>query len=101
MDYTVIEQARDLKPEEFAKLLEQRCNSYNAEYKDGIKVGEFLHNAHRTLQATALRYLLGVIVGLGKQDLRFTDARNETAVKTAKRIGAMIDDGELEIGYMI
>ena len=101
MDYNVIEQARGLKPEEFAKLLEQRCNSYNADYKNGIKVGEFLRNAHRTLQATVFRYLLGIIVGLGKQELRFTDARNETAVKGAQRIGTMIDSGELEIGYMI
>ena len=101
MDYNVIEQARDLKPEEFAKLLEQRCNSYHMDAPEGVQVGEALRNSHRTLQATTFRYLVGIIIGLSHQEQRFTDARNEVAVRSAKRIADMVEHGELELGYMI
>ena len=93
--------AKSITPSELAYLLESRCNSFASDFRQGKEVGQNLRMSHRTLQATVFRYLLGVIVGLGEQEERFTDMRNETAVKTAKKIAEMIKSGELELGYMI
>ena len=93
--------AKSITPSELAYLLEARCNSFSTDFRQGREVGKNLHVSHRTLQASVFRYLLGVIVGLGEQEERFTDMRNETAVKTAKKIAEMIKSGELELGYMI
>ena len=84
----------------FSEILIKHCNSYNTEYRDGVRVGQLLRSAHRTLQATIFRYMLGIIVGLSEQTY-YTDARNEIAVASAKRIAKMVEDGELKIGYMI
>lgn len=93
--------AKSITPSEMAYLLETHCNSFSIDFRQGKEVGKNLHVSHRTLQSTVFRYLLGVIVGLGEQEQRYTDARNETAVKTAKKIAEMIKSGELELGYMI
>lgn len=85
----------------FAQLLENFCNSYSTEFNNGKRVGRMLHTSHRTLQATVVRFLLGIVVGIGEQTLAYTDARNEQAVKCAKQIDDMIDNGSLNIGYMI
>lgn len=93
--------AKSISPSDFAYFLESRCNSFSTDFKQGVEIGKILHMSHRTLQATVFRYLLGIIVGLGEQEERFTDARNETAVNSAKKIGAMVESGEIELGYMI
>ena len=98
---TIQDLAKSMTASDFAYLLETRCNSFSTDYKQGREVGQNLHMSHRTLQATVFRYLLGIIVGLGEQEARFTDARNETAVFTAKKIQGMISTGEIELGYMI
>lgn len=92
--------AKLLSPEQFALLLTGRCNSYDAEYESGRKVGKLLQSEHRTLQATAFRYLLGICVGIS-DDVEYTDARNEVAVASGKKLGKMIYNNELKIGYMI
>lgn len=84
---------------EFSKMLVSHCNGFSAEYRDGVRVGQLMRSAHRTLQATAFRYMLGIIAGLSEQE--YTDARNEVAVASAKKIAKMVQDGELPIGYMI
>lgn len=93
--------ARTITPSELAYFLESRCNSFSTDFREGRQVGENLHMSHRTLQATVFRYLLGIIVGLSEQEERFTDARNETAVFSAKKIAQMIKTGEIELGYLI
>lgn len=93
--------AKSMTPSDLAYLLESRCNSFSTDYRQGKEVGKNLHMSHPTLQATVFRYLLGIVVGLGEQEINYTDARNETAVATAKKIGRMIERGELELGYMI
>ena len=97
----VQEFARDLTVPQLALLLETRCNSFSSDFREGRQVGENLHMSHRTLQATVFRYLLGIIVGLSEQEERYTDARNETAIFSAKKISEMIKSGEIELGYMI
>ncbi len=101
MEFTLREFAKSMTAGELADLLEYRCNSFHMDFEQGKEVGRELRSAHRTLQATAFRYLLGIVVGLGEQDLRFVDARNETAVKSAQMLAQMIEDDELPLGYMI
>lgn len=93
--------AKTMTPADFAYFLESRCNSFTTDYRQGREVGQNLHMSHHTLQASVFRYLLGIVVGIGEQEARLTDARNETAVFTAKKIQGMISTGELELGYMI
>lgn len=97
----VQEFARDLTVPQLALFLETHCNSFSSDFREGRQVGENLHMSHRTLQATVFRYLLGIIVGLSEQEERCTDARNETAIFSAKKISEMIKSGEIELGYMI
>lgn len=93
--------AKSINSAQFGQLLEEKCNSYSCEFADGQRIGRMLQSSHRTLQATVVRFLLGIVVGLGEQTLAYTDPRNETAVKCSKKIAEMIDNGTLDIGYMI
>ena len=92
--------AKNLTPAELAYFLESRCNSFQTEYRHGKEVGKALHFSHHTLQATVFRYILGVVVGIGEGQT-YTDGRNEQAVTCAKEISKLIEDGVLNIGYMI
>jgi hypothetical protein len=91
--------AKYLTLENMAELLQDFVNSGMKDYRDGEVVGKLLQTSHRTLQASVIRFCLGIIVSLGKQD--YTDARNETPVAMAKKITVMLEDGTLKMGYMI
>ena len=93
--------AKSMTKENFAEFIENYCNSFSAEYGDGRVVGKMLQNSHRTLQATAVRFCLGIITGISDVDIKYTDARNVTPVKMGKRLSEMIESGELKMGYMI
>jgi hypothetical protein len=86
-------------PEKMAEILEGRMNTMGADYQFGIKTGAIVQTKHRTLQSCIYRFCLGLIVGLSRQE--YTDARNEVAVRNGKKIESMIEDGTLEIGWMI
>ncbi|MCK9544854.1 MAG: hypothetical protein M0R03_22805 [Novosphingobium sp.] len=91
--------AKNMSAEDLALMFETRCNSFNMEFRQGKEVGKALQRAHRTLQATAFRYLIGIIAGLSEQT--FTDMRNNTAIQSAKKIAKMVENDEIEIGHMI
>jgi hypothetical protein len=91
--------AKSMTFENFCYLLSEFMNMGGKDFRDGLRVGESFHSEHRTLQGLAVRFCLGIIVGLSKQE--YTDARNETAVKACKKIAKMIEDDELQMGYMI
>lgn len=65
----------------------------------GKQVGEKLRYQHRTLQACIVNLLLGILVGMSEQE--YTDARNEVAIKTCKRIAEMLESGELGVNAFI
>ena len=44
-------------------------------------------------------YALGLIIGLSEQES--SDARNETAIKTAKIVAQMMEEGVLPLGLYI
>jgi hypothetical protein len=91
--------AKSLTLANMAELLQDYVNSGMKDYRDGEVVGKLLQTSHRTLQASVIRFCLGVIIALGKQE--YTDARNETPVAMAKKITILLENGELKMGYMI
>lgn len=91
--------ARAITPEQFAHLIEDICNVMGDSFTKGRVVGDLLTHSHRTLQRSAVVYLLGAIVGLSKQ--AHTDARNETAIATAQKIAQMVENGELPFGPFV
>jgi hypothetical protein len=91
--------ARNLNIESFTKMFDTFINYNFRGFEAGKEAGERLHATHRTLQASAYRFCLGVIAGLAEQE--YYDLRNETAIKNAKKIVKMMDDGEIQKGYMI
>lgn len=92
--------AKSMTAEDLAYFISCRSNSFSTDYRQGKVVGKFLQSDHRTLQATAFRYLLGIAVGIGEGQT-YTDARNEQAVACAKEISKMIESGVLNIGFMV
>ena len=91
--------ARSITPENFAKLLDNHLNLGGKGFNEGKLVGLHLRHSHRTLQRLAVCFALGLIAGLSEQE--FTDARNEEAVKTAKKLAQMMKDGELPLGFYL
>ncbi len=51
--------------------------------------------APHTLQRLVICFALGLIAGLAEQE--HTDPRNATAIQTAKRIAAMLQNGDLPL----
>lgn len=96
---SVYEIARNITEGQFADLLEDFLNNYNGDYTKGQRIGRMLHRTHRTLQGSAIRFALGIIVALGEQE--YTDARNEKGVALGKKLKTMLDNDELDMGYMI
>ena len=94
--YTV---ARSMTMDNFTKLFDEYLNLGGKQYAEGKIVGSKLRFTHRSLQRLAICFVLGIIAGLSDQE--YVDARNETAIETAKKIKQMIDEGELPFGLYI
>jgi hypothetical protein len=96
-EHSTYEIARGINtPLHFARIFDNFLNSGGKQYSSGVEVGKELRTTHRTLQRLAVCFALGIIAGLSEQE--YTDARNETAIKTAKKIKEMVDNGELPLG---
>lgn len=96
--------AKNCKKEDTAKLLSYICNSFNTEFENGVTIGKLLQSEHRTVQATIVRFLLGIVVGLSRD--AWTDPRNEAAVACGRVLDNLIiskdnPKGTLSIGWMI
>ena len=96
---SVYKLARSMTPENFARLLDNFLNVGGKGFNEGKLVGLHLRHTHRTLQRLAICFALGLVVGLSEQE--FTDARNEEAIKTAKKLTQMMKDGELPLGFYL
>lgn len=84
---------------EMAESIDRFLNSFNNPSLTGIEVGKELRTTHRTLQRSAVAFALGILEGISEQER--TDARNEVAIQTAKKIKKMRDDGDLPLGSFI
>lgn len=91
--------ARSLTPENFTKLFDEYLNLGGKDFQEGKQIGMKLRFTHRTLQRLAICFALGLIVGLSEQE--YSDARNETAIVTAKKLAEMVHEGELPMGLYI
>ena len=91
--------ARSITPQNLAKLLDAYLNLGGRGFGDGKEVGHQLRSMHRTLQRLAACFALGLIVGLSEQE--YTDARNETAIATARKLAQMVKDGQLPMGLYL
>ena len=91
--------ARSLTAENFVALFDDYLNLGGKDFREGKEVGLQLRFTHRTLQRLAICFAFGIIVGLSEQE--HTDARNETAIQTAKNIAEMLEGGELPLGLYI
>lgn len=87
--------AKAMKPVHFAKLLEDNLNSYDNPHRKGFEIGKRLQRAHFTLQGCIVQFLLGVLAGI-QDGVRYTDARNEKAIATARAITEQLDNGDLK-----
>jgi len=91
--------AQSLDTEAMAELLSDYANSGAKGMLEGEHIGEALTHTHRTLQRLVVCWAIGILKSLGKQV--YTDARNETAIETARKIGELYDDGTLSLGRFI
>jgi hypothetical protein len=91
--------ARSMNSENFAKLLDAYLNFGGKGFPEGKQIGLNIRSTHRTLQRLAICFALGLIIGLSEQ--QYSDARNETAIKTAKMIAQMMEEGNLPLGLYI
>jgi len=86
-------------PEAMAELMDDYCNIGMKDYSNGEAVGKLLQTHHRTIQASIIRFCMGVIIGLSK-DAR-TDGRNKMPVAMGNQIADLVEDGTLKMGWMI
>ena len=91
--------ARSMSPENFTKLFDQYINLGSKGFSEGKQVGLNLRFTHRTLQRLAICFALGLVIGLSEQ--QYSDARNETAIETAKKLARLVENGELPFGSYI
>lgn len=88
--------ARSMTSENFTALFDDYLNLGGKDFREGKEIGHQLRFTHRTLQRLAICFAFGIIVGLSEQD--YTDARNETAIKTAQKVAQMVEGGEFPLG---
>ncbi len=91
--------ARSMTPENFTKLFDQYLNLGSKGFPEGKQIGLNLRFTHRTLQRLAICFALGLVIGLSEQ--QYSDARNETAIETAKKLARMVENGELPLGSYV
>ena len=85
--------------ENFAVVLDKFINPEANGFREGKLIGIDLCTTHRTLQRLLICFAFGLIAGLAEQE--YTDARNETAIQTARKIVQMLDKGKMPSGLYI
>ena len=96
---SIYQLTKAMTPANFATLLEDYLNRGGKGFREGKEIGLQLRSTHRTLQRLMICFALGLIAGLSEQE--YTDPRNETAIQTAKKIAAMLSQGDLPVGPYI
>jgi len=91
--------ARSMTHENFTKLFDQYINLGSKGFSEGKQIGLNLRTTHRTIQRLAICFAIGLVIGLSQQ--QYSDARNETAIETAKKLARMMEEGNLPLGFYI
>ena len=91
---------KNLNPEQFMYIIETMLNSMGSDpFRKGLMIGACSRHTHRTLQRSFVGLCLGMLYGIAQQE--HSDARNETAIATAKEIASQIDAEQLLLGAFI
>lgn len=91
--------ARSMTCDNFTRFLDAYINIGGKGFAEGKEIGLQLRFTHRTLQRLAICFALGMIIGLSEQE--HSDPRNETAIKTAKKLAQLVEEDELPMGLYI
>lgn len=97
-DISLRDIAKSAKAEDIAGILENYLNSYTLGSKIGVDIGKLFGdgNAHRTIQGQFVNFALGLLYGYAEvQDPKYSDLRNQEAVRTAHKIKELLEDGTL------
>jgi hypothetical protein len=92
--------AKSMSPENFTALFDDFLNYGGKDQGEGELIGKAMQTTHRTLQASAIRFCFGFLNGISK-GVQYTDARNEKAIAAAKKVSEMVENGEINYGWMI
>jgi len=89
--------ARSITAEQMATLLENFLNGGRGDSPSAHRIiAQHFTATHRTLQASAVRFHLGIVAQYAKEYQKAwgdsTDPRNENAVRVARKIEAMMED---------
>ena len=91
---------KEINPEQLMYIIETMLNSMGSDpFRKGLMIGACARHTHRTLQRSFVGLCLGMLYGIAQQ--KHSDARNETAIATAKKIADKIDADELLLGAFI
>lgn len=85
---------RSITPENFAVILDEYLNLGGKGSREGEEIGKALRSTHRTLQGSMVEFAFGLLKGISQQE--YTDARNESAIKAAKKVTELRESGELD-----
>lgn len=85
---------RSMTMENFALVFSQFVSYGRKDYRQGRELGLRLRSAHPLLQRSIIGFVFGIITGLSEQ--YYTEAGNDMAISTARKISQMIDYGHLK-----
>lgn len=88
--------AKSLSIKHVAYLLDNWVNLGGKGWREGLELGKLFQTTHRTLQGSLVNLCLGILCGLAETDLRWTDPRNEQAIKLAKQVKQVVDDNGIQ-----
>lgn len=89
---------RALSVEDFGEMLDDFLN-LGSKDTAGLVIGKQMASTHPTLQRLFVVFCLQGLIGIADRDR--TDARNEYAIATAKKIKAMCENGDFPVGGFI
>lgn len=82
---------------QLAYLLENALNVMPDAFGRGQRIGRLLCQTHRTLQGCAVNMMLGILCGFAETDEKFTDPRNEYAIKIAKKVADLVNTDGIQL----
>jgi len=82
--------SHSLSAEQLASLLSDWANAGGKGQKEGREVGRALSREHRHLQHLVVQMCIGILHQMGLQ--KWTDERNEFAIKTCQKISRFLVD---------
>lgn len=89
---------RAVSVEDFGEMFDDFLN-LGSKDTAGLVIGKKMASTHPTLQRLFVLFCLQGLVGIA--DRNYTDARNEYAIATAKKIKAMCENGDFPVGGFI